>query len=156
MDNVKIELPQNILNAFHPIFQHAVQKFTRNGIVLEKGAELSDKRIEKNKETYESWYDYFFWYPDRFLDLIQPRSSKFHLFLYQRIFLRACVRYPRVCCIACRAFSKSFLSVIALYLMCIFRPGTKVFICAPGKAQGAKIRRREGERATEIIPFTEK
>lgn len=135
MDNAIIKLPDELINALHPVFAHAVQTFTRNGIVLEKGAELSEKRIEKNIDVYNFWYDYYFWYPDRFLDLIKPVNSNFHLFLYQRIFLRACVRYPRVCCIACRAFSKSFLSVIALYLMCIFRPGTKVFLCGPGKAR---------------------
>lgn len=33
----------------------------------------------------------------------------------------------------CRAFSKTFISILAMYLICMFRPGSKVFICAPKK-----------------------
>lgn len=39
----------------------------------------------------------------------------------------------------CRAFSKSFISILAMILQCIFIPGTRRFICAPNKAQGAQI-----------------
>lgn len=47
----------------------------------------------------------------------------------------------------CRAWSKSFLTILALFLQCIFIPGRKVFICAPNKSQGAQIAR---EKITEI------
>jgi hypothetical protein len=43
------------------------------------------------------------------------------------MFLRACLRYGRVLTIAPRAAGKSFICILALYLICIFRPGTHVF-----------------------------
>lgn len=39
----------------------------------------------------------------------------------------------------CRAFSKSFISILGIFLQCIFMPGTKRFICAPAKNQSAQI-----------------
>ena len=39
----------------------------------------------------------------------------------------------------CRAFSKSFISILAMFLQCVFIPGTRRFICAPNKKQGAQI-----------------
>jgi hypothetical protein len=49
------------------------------------------------------------------------------------------MRFKRVYIVACRAFSKSFLTILALFLQCVFIPGTKRFICAPGKSQSAQI-----------------
>lgn len=39
----------------------------------------------------------------------------------------------------CRAWSKSFLTILGLMLQCIFIPNHKAFICAPNKSQGAQI-----------------
>jgi hypothetical protein len=49
------------------------------------------------------------------------------------------MRFRTVYLTAARAFSKSFLTILALMLQCIFIPGRKVFICAPNKNQGAQI-----------------
>ena len=73
------------------------------------------------------------------MDMITPSYSNFQLYFYQRIFLRACMRYRYHYCVAPRAFSKSFISILAGYLRCMFLPNSKYFICAPGKEQGAKI-----------------
>jgi hypothetical protein len=43
------------------------------------------------------------------------------------------MRYKEVFITACRAFSKSFISILGIFLQCIFIPGTKRFICAPNK-----------------------
>lgn len=48
----------------------------------------------------------------------------------------------------CRATSKTFLSIIALKLQCIFMPGTKRFIVATYKVQAAKIAK---EKISEIF-----
>lgn len=48
----------------------------------------------------------------------------------------------------CRAFSKSFISILAMFLQCMFIPGTRRFICAPAKRQGAEIAK---EKLTEIF-----
>ena len=69
----------------------------------------------------------FICYPDLYLDLIKPPESRFKLKFFQVMFLRACLRYGRVLTIAPRAAGKSFICILALYLICIFRPGTHVF-----------------------------
>ena len=48
----------------------------------------------------------------------------------------------------CRAFSKSFISILAMFLQCVFIPGTRRFICAPNKKQGAQIAK---EKLIEIF-----
>lgn len=119
----------------------------REGIIVEKGVILSEDRIIKNMKLYEFYISFFTAYPDLFIDLITPKASNFKLFPYQRVFLRASMRYRYHYCTAPRAFAKSFLSILALYLRCIFLPRSKVFICAPGKEQGTKIAL---EKITEI------
>jgi len=58
-------------------------------------------------------------YPDIFLDMItpsNPNGEKFSLFFYQRITLRAIMRYRDVYITAPRAFSKSFITILGLML----------------------------------------
>ena len=106
---------------------------TRERNKIEKGVILTEDRINKNYELYTKYISFFTAYPDLFIDLITPKESHFKLFPYQRIFLRASLRYRYHYCTAPRAFAKSFLSILAMYLRCIFLPGSKVFICAPRK-----------------------
>ena len=119
----------------------------RNGVVIEKGVVLTEDRIMNSFELFKKQFSFFTVYPDLFIDLITPKDSNWKLFPYQRIFLRASMRYRYHYCTAPRAFAKSFLSILALYLRCIFLPRSKVFICAPGKEQGTKIAL---EKITEI------
>lgn len=130
-----IELPKQILDIVHYTIQDSVKKIYRNGIEMEKGAVMTARRIEKNRNLYEKYFNFWINYPDLFLDFIKSPKSHFNLFVYQRLFIRLAMRYPRLFVIAPRAFSKSFISILALYLMCIFKPGGKYFIVAPGKAR---------------------
>ena len=86
-------------------------------------------------------------YPDVYLDLIKPQDSSFTLFFDQRITLRALMRFKDIYVTAPRAFSKSFITILAMILQCIFIPGTKRFICAPNKTQAAQIAK---EKIVEI------
>lgn len=132
------------------------QPDTREGIKVDKGVILTEDRIDQYYDLYTSYINFFTVYPDLFIDMITPKDSNFSLFPYQRIFLRACMRYRYHYCTAPRAFAKSFLSILALYLRCMFLPRSKVFICAPGKEQGTKI---AIEKVTEIwdnFPLLEK
>ena len=106
---------------------------------VEKNIVLTKDNVEQNRELIEQYMDYFSVYPDIFLDLICPAESKFHLYFYQRIFLRACMRFKYHYCIASRGYSKSFLSILAGILRCIFLPGTTMFLVAPGASQGVEI-----------------
>ena len=92
--------------------------------------------------------DIFIVYPDIYLDIIKPSDSSFELFFYQRIILRALMRYKDIYVTAPRAFSKSFIVILGMFLQCAFLPGTKRFICAPNKNQSAQIAK---EKLTEIF-----
>ena len=97
----------------------------RDGVRLEKGAVLTPDFVMDNKDLIEHYLSYWSAYPDRFLDLITPKDSQFKLYFYQRIVLRALMRYKQVYVTACRAFSKSFISILAIMLQCIFMPGKR-------------------------------
>ena len=70
----------------------------------------------KNEKLFRKYADFFSAYPDLFLDLIIAEDDNFSLFFYQRIFLRAMMRFKDVYITAGRATSKSFLSIVALFL----------------------------------------
>ena len=95
--------PNSILNTIHYVVNSAGEKFYKNGIELEKGAIITERRIEKNRKVYEKYADQWSIYPDLFLDLIKTAESHFNLFFYQRYFLRLCMRYGRIVVIAPRA-----------------------------------------------------
>lgn len=125
----------------------SIQKIVRNGVEIEKGVTLTVPYLEQNRKLFETDMDLFTAYPDIFLDVIKPTDSSFELFFYQRITLRALMRYKDIFVTAPRAFSKSFITILGLMLQCIFMPGTKRFICAPNKNQSAQIAK---EKITEI------
>ena len=111
----------------------------RNGVLIEKGAVLTEEYLTKHLDFFKQISTFFSAYPDIFLDIIKPTDSNFSLFFYQRITLRALMRYKEVYVTAPRAFSKSFITILAMMLQCIFIPGTRRFICAPNKNQSAQI-----------------
>ena len=111
----------------------------RENIPIEKGVSLTESYLRSIQSLLEKYFDFFIAYPDLFVDLIKPIDSNFDLFFYQRILLRALMRYKELFITAPRAFSKSFISIFGLFLQCIFMPGTKRFICAPNKNQSAQI-----------------
>ncbi len=119
--------------------QEILRRGQREGIEIDKGAVLTTPYLEAHEDLFRKYADFFTAYPDLFLDLIKPEGSSFTLFFYQRIVLRAIMRFKEVFVVACRAFSKSFLTIIAMFLQCVFIPGTKRFICAPNKNQSAQI-----------------
>ena len=119
----------------------------RENVIIEKGVILNEDYLEKNLEDIGGVMSIFTAYPDVYLDLIKPQDSSFTLFFYQRITLRALMRFKDIFVTAPRAFSKSFITILAMILQCIFIPGTKRFICAPNKSQAAQIAK---EKIVEI------
>ena len=120
-------------------FDEIQKRGYKDGIEIEKGIILNESYLNEQYEHLEKMLSIFTAYPDIFLDLITPEHETVNLFFYQRIFLRAAMRFQTVYVTACRAWSKSFLTILALFLQCVFIPGRKVFICAPNKSQGAQI-----------------
>ena len=120
---------------------------TREGTTIDKGVILNEYYLEENLKNIGDAMSIFTAYPDVYLDLIKPQDSSFTLFFYQRITLRALMRFKDIYVTAPRAFSKSFITILAMILQCIFIPGTKRFICAPNKTQAAQIAK---EKIVEI------
>ena len=140
-------MEMNLLTTSRSDLKEGLQKIMRNGVEIEKGVTLTMPYLEQNRDKFENYMDLFTAYPDVFLDVIKPTDSSFELFFYQRITLRALMRYKDIFVTAPRAFSKSFITILGLMLQCIFMPGTKRFICAPNKNQSAQIAK---EKITEI------
>ena len=127
--------------------QECIQRGYKNGIEIEKGVVATEGFLKKNFNNIGEMLSIFTAYPDVFLDFITPENSNFGLFFYQRVTLRSIMRYKDIYVTAPRAFSKSFITILGLILQCIFMPGTKRFICAPGKGQSAQIAK---EKIVEI------
>lgn len=126
-------------NAFDSADVILNQQGQRDGIPIDKGVILNEAYLIEHEEQLKKVCNLFSVYPDLYLDLISPSDDSFSLFFYQRIFLRAVMRFKIVNVTACRAWSKSFITILGLVLQCIFIPGHKSFICAPNKSQGAQI-----------------
>ena len=141
---------EKLLQKKDSIFSQSRQVGYKDGIEIEKGVILNEEYLETNELAIGDTMSFFTAYPDIFIDLISPEGCGIKLFFYQRIFLRAAMRFQTVYVTACRAWSKSFLTILALFLQCVFVPGRKVFICAPNKSQGAQIAK---EKLTEIFRY---
>ena len=132
------------------------EKIYRDNIELEKGVVITQDWLEKNEQMLAEYWQLFSAYPDIYLDLIKPKDSNFDLFPYQRVFLRACMRYTTIYITAARATSKTFLSILAKYLQCMFVPNHVGSIVAPNKNQAAKIARQKIEEIWRIWPLLKK
>ena len=113
---------------------------------------LSEERIEAIKPAVRQYIAYWREYPDMFIDFLQDggdptKEKKLKFFFYQRVFLRAAMRYKYVYMVFPRAYSKSFLSVMVLMCRCILYPRSKLFVTSGGKEQAAGIVK---EKVTEI------
>lgn len=138
----------NLIKKHDDLFDDSVvQRGVRDGIEIEKGVVLNEDYLKEHFNEIGDMFSIFTAYPDIYLDLIKPQDSNFELFFYQRITLRAVMRYKDIFITAPRAFSKSFITILGLILQCVFIPGTKRFICAPNKNQSAQIAK---EKIVEI------
>ena len=138
-------------NVIHPPIEKLVDSNIkvgqREGTIIDKGVILNENYLHTNLNNIGDVMSIFTAYPDIYLDIIKPQDSSFTLFFYQRITLRALMRFKDIFVTAPRAFSKSFITILAMILQCIFIPGTKRFICAPNKTQAAQIAK---EKIVEI------
>lgn len=113
---------------------------------------LSEERVRNILPQVRDYVGYWREYPDKFIDFLCGENSKFKLFFYQRVFLRAVIRHKYAYATFPRAYSKSFLSVLTLILRCILYPGAKLFVCSGGKEQAASIAKEKIEELCELIP----
>jgi hypothetical protein len=80
-----------------------------------------------------SLFAFFREYPDILIDFMKGPDSTFNFYHYQRIFLRIVMRHRYTYAVFPRAYSKSFLSMMALVIRCILYPGSELFVTTGGK-----------------------
>ena len=103
---------------------------------------LSEERINALKPQLRQYIAYWREYPDMFIDFLQDggdssKERKLKFYFYQRVFLRAAMRYKYVYMVFPRAYSKSFLSVMVLMCRCVLYPRSKLFVTSGGKERKA-------------------
>lgn len=124
---------------------------------INKKIGISEERIEPIKPVLRQYIAFWREYPDLFVDFMQTGGKPdveltFHLFFYQRVFLRVGMRYRYVYAVYPRAYSKSFLSVLILMIRCILYPEAHLFSTAGGKQQASQILQEKVEDICKKIP----
>lgn len=106
---------------------------------------LSKKRVDKDiaERNLFSYLEFLQIYPDRFIDIIAPKSRGFKLYPFQRIFLRCMARGKVTYITASRGTSKSFLADIDRYLKCMTTPRHESTITAGTNKQAAEIAKQK-------------
>ena len=118
---------------------------------------LSEERVRAIIPVARDYVAYWREYPDMFIDFLQdggnPEVKKeLKFYFYQRVFLRAAMRYKYVYMVFPRAYSKSFLSVLILMIRAILYPGAHLFSTAGGKEQAAQILQEKVDDICQKIP----
>ena len=118
---------------------------------------LSEERINAIKPQLRQYIAYWREYPDKFIDFLQDggdssKERKLKFYFYQRVFLRAAMRYKYVYMVFPRAYSKSFLSVMVLMCRCVLYPRSKLFVTSGGKEQAAGIIKEKVDEICNLVP----
>lgn len=117
---------------------------------------LSEERVRSIIPAARQYVAFWREYPDLFLDFMaggenRPENS-LRLFFYQRIFLRAAMRYKYMYAVFPRAYSKSFLAILILMIRCILYPGAKLFVTSGGKEQASGIMKEKVQELCTLVP----
>ena len=119
---------------------------------------LSEERINAVMPVIRKYIAFWREYPDIFVDFMvrgtrtEKKDGEFNFYFYQRVFLRSVMRFQYVYAVFPRAYSKSFLSVMALMIRCILYPGAHLFVTSGGKEQGASIHHDKVQEICSLIP----
>ena len=107
----------------------------RDGIPIEKGVVLTTDFLDANRELCTKYLNLWLLAPDLMLDEIQDREDAKHWKLqpFQRIALRASMRYRYHFLTATRATSKSFMAYLGSYLKCMLLPNSNIIIASDVK-----------------------
>lgn len=117
---------------------------------------ISEERLQAQLPQLRKLIAFFKWYPDLFVDFIKGPDSTFNFLFYQRIFLRIVMRHRYTYATFPRAYSKSFLSIMALMLRCTFYPNSHLFVTTGGKQQAASITIAKVEQICHLLPVLQK
>ena len=113
----------------------------RDGIPIEKGIVLTREYLNDNQELFTKYLNLWILYPDLFLDAIQDSKDavNFHLKPFQRISLRASMRYRYHFWTATRATSKSFTAYLSALVRAVLLPNSTLMIVSDTKGTVIKI-----------------
>ena len=122
---------------------------------------ISQERVDAVLPIIRKYTAFWREYPDLFVDFMvrgnnEPKEGEFRFYFYQRVFLRSVMRYQYVYAVFPRAYSKSFLTVMALMIRCILFPGAHLFVTSGGKEQGASILQNKVQEICKLIPSFER
>lgn len=118
---------------------------------------LSEERVRAIVPEARKYIAFWREYPDLFVDFLQTggdwdKKKELKFYFYQRVFLRAAMRYKYVYMVFPRAYSKSFLSIMVLMCRCILYPRCKLFVTSGGKEQAAGIAKEKVGEICQKIP----
>ena len=122
---------------------------------------LSEERVNAILPIARQYVAFWREYPDMMIDFMQDggdenRKRQLVFYFYQRVFLRAAIRYKYVYMVFPRAYSKSFLSVMVLMCRCVLYPGCKLFVTSGGKEQAAGIIKEKVTEICTLVPSFER
>ena len=130
----------------------------RDGIPIQKGIVLTRQFLDRNQELFVKYLNFWILYPDAFLDIIQDSedAKNFHLLPYQRVALRASMRYRYHFLTATRATSKSFTAYLSSVCRAVLLPGSNIMIASDVKGTVIKIAQAKFEQIFRHWPLLRK
>ena len=131
---------------------------SRDGIPIEKGVVLTREYLDSNEELFTKYLDLWIRYPDLLLDMIQDQedAKNFHLMPFQRISLRASMRYRYHFWTATRATSKSFTAYLSAFMRAMLLPRSTIMIASDVKGTVIKIAEAKFEEIFRHWPLLRK
>lgn len=130
----------------------------RDGIPLQKGVTLTREFLDANQELFTKYLNLWILYPDLFLDTIQDTydARNFHLLPFQRIMLRASMRYRYHFLTATRATSKSFTAYLCSIVRAVLLPNSSIMIASEVKGTVINIAKDKFAQFFRHWPLLEK
>ena len=130
----------------------------RDGIPIEKGITLTREFLDANQELFTKYLNLWILYPDLFLDTIQDAEDAkvFHLLPYQRIALRASMRYRYHFWTATRATSKSFTAYLCALVRAVLLPNSSIMLASETKGTVINIAKDKFAQFFRHWPLLEK
>ena len=130
----------------------------RDGIPVEKGITLTREFLDRNQELFTKYLNLWILYPDLFLDVIQSTedAKNFHLKPFQRIALRASMRYRYHFWTATRATSKSFTAYLCALVRAVLLPNSSIMIASEVKGTVINIAKDKFAQFFRHWPLLEK
>lgn len=127
----------------------------RDGIPIEKGVVLTKEFLDTNQSLFTTFLNHWILYPDLWLDSIQNTddAKNFHLMPFQRIALRASMRYRYHFWTATRATSKSFTAYLSAVVRAALLPNSTIMIASDTKGTVIQIAKAKFEEIFRHWPL---